>query len=87
MTEFAVSFALKSDLPPERQQAIRATISWIHGVASVVPLAPDHALPQLRAFGTAVLDSGADPESVARAIASLDGVEYAEVAAQRGLLD
>jgi hypothetical protein len=84
MTDPVVTFALRPELPPDDHEAILSAISWVRGVLTVTSLAPESDLPALRRLGTATVDARANPHSVAEAIASLDGIEYAEVAAGRG---
>jgi hypothetical protein len=81
----AISFAVRpADAISE--QAIFDSVAWVRGVVQVVRLAADSSLPELRRMGTAVVDPAADPQVVAANIRALDGVEYAEVSAERGLL-
>ncbi|SDB91758.1 hypothetical protein GA0111570_108111 [Raineyella antarctica] len=84
MPDPVISFAVGPDVPEEEIDSLFATIRWVRGVTAARPLAPASDVPALRRMGTATVDPRSDIRAVAGEIAGLDGIEYADVASDRG---
>ncbi len=85
MTSVVISFAVAAGLTPVEEEAAWTAVPWVRGVTQVVRLSPAAPIPELRRMGNAIIDPAADPQTVASDIRAITGVEYAEVATERGL--
>lgn len=85
MVRGTITFTIAADVPVEEHQDVLDAVAAVEHVVGVQRLLPGTEVLELLRMGIATVHEGADPLAVAEVVAAVPGIDYAAVAAERGL--